>query len=44
VRVNRLMLARLDAFAHDLYAVLTTGAHVGEPAAVLPIKSAQKGA
>jgi biopolymer transport protein ExbB len=44
VRVNRLMLARLDAFAHDLYAVLTTGAHVGEPAAVLPIKPAQRGA
>ena len=33
VRANRLVLARLDAFAHDLYAVLTTGAHVGDPAA-----------
>lgn len=33
VRSNRLTLARLDAFAHDLYAVLTTGAHVGEVAA-----------
>ena len=45
VRANRLVLARLDAFAHDLYAVLTTGAHVGEPAAVVPMKptSAVKG-
>ena len=40
VRANRLVLARLDAFAHDLYAVLTTGAHVGDPAAVLPMKPA----
>ena len=31
VRSNRLVLARLDAFAHDLYAVLLTGAHVGDP-------------
>jgi biopolymer transport protein ExbB len=30
VRANRLVLARLDAFAHDLFAVLTTGSHVGE--------------
>ena len=30
VRSNRLVLAQLDAFAHDLYAVLTTGSHVGE--------------
>ncbi len=28
VRRNRLVLARLDSFAHDLYAFLTTGAHV----------------
>ena len=40
VRANRLVLAQLDAFAHDLYAVLTTGAHVGDPAAVLPMKPA----
>jgi biopolymer transport protein ExbB len=40
VRSNRLTLARLDAFAHDLYAVLTTGAHVGEAAAVVPMKPA----
>ena len=38
VRANRLVLARLDAFAHDLYAVLTTGTHVGDPAAVMPMK------
>jgi biopolymer transport protein ExbB len=38
VRANRLVLARLDAFAHDLYAVLTTGSHVGETAAVVPMK------
>ncbi|MGH8739946.1 MAG: MotA/TolQ/ExbB proton channel family protein [Burkholderiales bacterium] len=33
VRSNRLVLARLDAFAHDLYALITTGAHVGESGA-----------
>ncbi len=32
VRSNRLVLARLDAFAHDVFAVLATGAHVGEAA------------
>ena len=30
VRSNRMVLSQLDAFAHDLYAVLTTGSHVGE--------------
>lgn len=30
VRANRVVLARLDAFAHDLFAVLTTGSHVGD--------------
>ena len=30
VRSNRLVLARLDAFAHDLFAFLTTGAHFSE--------------
>jgi biopolymer transport protein ExbB len=40
VRANRLVLAKLDAFAHDLYAVLTTGAHVGDPATVVPMKPA----
>ena len=46
VRANRLVLAKLDAFAHDLYAVLTTGAHVGDPATVVPMKpaTAAKGA
>jgi biopolymer transport protein ExbB len=29
VRNNRLVLAQLDAFAHDLFAFLTTGAHYG---------------
>lgn len=29
-RVNRLTLAELDAFAHDLHAYLTTGARVGK--------------
>jgi biopolymer transport protein ExbB len=28
VRSNRMVLARLDAFAHDLYAFLATGSHV----------------
>ncbi|HTP96442.1 MAG TPA: MotA/TolQ/ExbB proton channel family protein [Burkholderiales bacterium] len=39
VRHNRLLLARLDAFAHDLFAVLTTGAHVEDTIAVTPIKT-----
>ncbi len=30
VRSNRLVLARLDAFAHDLFSFLTTGAQNGE--------------
>jgi biopolymer transport protein ExbB len=38
VRSNRLVLAKLDAFAHDLYAVLTTGSHIGDPTAAVPIK------
>ena len=46
VRANRLVLARLDAFAHDLFAVITTGASVGETAAAAPLKPvlARKGA
>src|SRR5262245_50478925 len=40
VRSNRLVLARLDAFAHDLFAVLTTGSHLGETSAVVPLKPA----
>lgn len=30
VRANRLALARLDAFAHELFAALTIGSHLGE--------------
>ena len=41
VRANRLVLARLDAFAHDLHALITTGAHAGEqPGAVRQLKPA----
>lgn len=35
-RVNRVTLAELDAFAHDLHAFLTTGARVGKPQEPLP--------
>lgn len=38
-RSNRLLLARLDSFAHDLYAFLTTGAHVAESGTVVPLQS-----
>ncbi len=47
VRSNRLVLARLDAFAHDLYSLLTTGSHVtatnaasGDAAGQAPMKLA----
>jgi biopolymer transport protein ExbB len=40
VRSNRLVLGKLDAFAHDLYAVITTGAHVGEGDTVVTLKPA----
>jgi biopolymer transport protein ExbB len=33
VRWNRVMLAQLDSFAHDLFAFLTTGSHLNELAA-----------
>ena len=33
VRRNRLVLAQLDSFAHDLFAFLTTGSHVTQSAA-----------
>lgn len=39
-RSNRIVLARLDAFAHDLFAVLTTGSHLGDTGAVVPLKPA----
>jgi biopolymer transport protein ExbB len=44
VRSNRLILAGLDAFAHDLFAVLITGSHVSEPGAAVPLRPAIKGA
>ena len=40
VRSNRLVLSRLDAFAHDLYAMLTIGAHAREAANPVPLKPA----
>jgi biopolymer transport protein ExbB len=40
VRSNRLMLSRLDAYAHDLYAVLTTGSSIANPGTVIPLKPA----
>jgi biopolymer transport protein ExbB len=43
VRSNRLVLAKLDAYAHDLYSVLTTGSSIAAPG-VVPFKPAAKGA
>ena len=40
VRSNRVVLAQLDSFAHDLFAFLTTGSHVNDVAVVTPIKTA----
>ena len=40
VRSNRLTLAKLDSFAHDLFAFLTTGSHVNDVAHVVPLKPA----
>jgi biopolymer transport protein ExbB len=40
VRRNRMVLAQLDSFAHDLFAFLTTGSHVVEPASVAPLRGA----
>jgi len=40
VRFNRLTLAQLDSFAHDLFAFLTTGSHVNDVAQVVPLKHA----
>jgi biopolymer transport protein ExbB len=37
VRRNRLALAQLDSFAHDLFAFLTTGSHVCEAGNVAPL-------
>lgn len=33
VRSNRMVLAQLDSFAHDLFSLLTTGSHVNDPGA-----------
>jgi biopolymer transport protein ExbB len=44
VRSNRLVLARLDGFAHDLFALVTTGAHVAEAEAPVPLRPIAKGA
>ena len=38
VRGNRVLLAQLDSFAHDLYSLLTTGSRVNEQ--VVPLKPA----
>src|SRR3954469_4201018 len=38
VRSNRLVLSQLDSFAHDLYAVITTGAHVADAGSVVALK------
>lgn len=40
VRGNRMVLAQLDSFAHDLYAFLTTGSHVNDVAAIAPVRPA----
>ena len=40
VRSNRVVLAQLDSFAHDLFSFLTTGSHVNDVASVTPFKSA----
>jgi biopolymer transport protein ExbB len=40
VRRNRIVLAQLDSFAHDLFAFLTTGSHVTESGGVPPLRSA----
>jgi biopolymer transport protein ExbB len=48
VRSNRLVLAQLDSFAHDLFSFLTTGTHLNDVAPVTPLKpaavTAQRGA
>jgi biopolymer transport protein ExbB len=39
VRRNRLVLAQLDSFAHDLFAFLTTGSHVSDSANVSQLRA-----
>jgi biopolymer transport protein TolQ len=41
VRSNRLVLAKLDGYAHDLYAVLTTGSSIADQGTVVPFKPAR---
>jgi biopolymer transport protein ExbB len=40
VRANRMTLAKLDGFAHDLFTFLVTGAKVGDASAPAPLKRA----
>lgn len=40
VRGNRMVLARLDAFAHDLFTFLTTGSPVAASRPAMPLKAA----
>jgi len=42
-RANRLVLAQLDGFAHDLHAYLTTGVRVGGNANLVDIGAARAG-
>lgn len=44
VRSNRLVLSKLDGYAHDLYAVLTTGSSIADQGTVVPFKPATRGA
>jgi biopolymer transport protein ExbB len=44
VRSNRLVLARLDGYAHDVFALITTGGHVGETEAPVPLRPVARGA
>ena len=39
VRRNRLVLAQLDSFAHDLFAFLTTGSHVAQTSNVSALRA-----
>ena len=41
---NRLVLAQLDGFAHDLHAYLTTGVRIGAPAKLVDLATARRGA
>jgi biopolymer transport protein ExbB len=41
-RSNRLVLARLDAYAHDLFAFLTTGSHFGGNDKTVTLRDAGK--